>query len=224
MGSDDGSSDEKPVHLVKLDGYLIGKYEVTNKQYLAFCTATGHEKPSAASWGMADNLPVVNVSWKDAKAFCDWAGLALPTEAQWEYAARGKDGRKYPWGNEAPDADGTYRANWGEGSDHEVWKRDGYEYTAPVGCFAQGASRFGALDMAGNVWEWCADWYDEKYYAGCGDGMRNPLGPEVGSSRVVRGGSWNNSDTYLRGAYRGGDVPGGRNLYYGFRVARSPAR
>lgn len=216
MGSTDGESDEKPVHRVVLDGYLIGKHEVTNKQYLAFCKAKGRTDPSAGSWGKAnDPLPVVNVSWEDAKAYCDWAGLALPTEAQWEHAARGKEGRTYPWGNEAPD--GT-RCN-SDGADSIK-----YENRSAVGSFPSGASPVGALDMSGNVWEWGADWYDDKYYASCGDGMRNPTGPAGGRSRVLRGGSWIFHGLDLRGANRFWFEPGVRRNDFGFRVARSLAR
>jgi len=224
MGSEEGVAYEKPVHRVVLDGYLIGKYEVTNAQYRAFTKATGHREPPqpGKGWGYAnyftvsqyDEYPVVHVSWEDVKTYCDWAGLALPTEAQWEYAARGKDGREYPWGNDAPDAD---RAQYGK-------SLDSGDYTKWVGSFPKGASAVGALDMAGNVWEWCADWFGEKYYAGCGDGRRNPPGPDRGSYRVLRGGSWYGSVRVLRGALRSKLGPGCRSDYLGFRAARSLAR
>ncbi len=224
MGSDEGAEDEKPVHRVALDGYLIGKYEVTNGEYRAFCKATEHREPEQplAGYGYAkyfadsryDEYPVVCVNWEDAKAYCEWAGLRLPTEAEWEYAARGNDGRVYPWGNEEPD--GT-RANYAK----QIGKGD---YTRARGSYPAGASACGGLDMAGNVWEWCSDWYGEKYYANCRDGMRNPQGPGGGSSRVVRGGSWFVDVAYLRGAYRFWYEPGFRLFDYGFRVARSPAR
>jgi len=224
MGSADGSDDEKPVHRVVLDEYLIAKYEVTNAQYRAFVKATGRKDPPQPSDGYGylnyfgdsryDDYPVVDVSWEDAKAYCDWAGLALPTEAQWEYAARGKSGRKYPWGDEEPDAS---RAQYGKSGNSG-------DYTKRVGSFPKGASAVGALDMGGNVWEWCGDWYGEKYYGGCGDGMRNPIGPDSGSSRVLRGGSWVYNVANLRGSFRGRFVPGGRNDYFGFRAARSPSR
>jgi len=139
----------------------------------------------------------------------------LPTEAQWEYAARGREGRKYAWGNEEPD--GT-RANYGK-------KQNEGDYTRKVGSYPKGVSPFGALDMAGNVWQWCADWYGEKYYDECRDGTQDPSGPPGGSSRVVRGGSWDVLGTVLRGALRHRIEPGYRYVFYnGFRVARSPAR
>ncbi len=225
MGSADGDADEKPAHKVSLSEYMIGKYAVTNAQYRAFCLAEQHAEPLQPPDGQGhakyfsdlqyNDYPVVDVSWEDAQAYCKWAGLALPTEAQWEYAARGKEGRKYPWGNEEPDG---MRANYGK-------KLNGGDYTRKVGSYPKGVSPFGALDMAGNVWQWCADWYGEKYYDECRDGMQDPPGPPGGSSRVVRGGSWLYYDSYLRGANRYRDEPGGRFLnFLGFRVARSPAR
>jgi len=222
MGSSDGDADEKPVHQVSLDEYYIDKYEVTNRQYKRFCDATGKSYPSDPGFsGMSSyftsypDYPVVKVSWDDAAAYCTWAGKRLPTEAEWEKAARGNDSRKYPWGNSEPDAGGFYRANWGEGTDRSVWKRDGYEYTSPVGSYERGASPYGCMDMAGNVWEWCADWYDGSYYSR--SPSSSPAGPSSGSSRVLRGGSWYFFAGSLRCADRGGDDPSYRSVYYGFR-------
>ncbi|MFO7675694.1 MAG: SUMF1/EgtB/PvdO family nonheme iron enzyme [bacterium] len=244
MGSvtGEGESDERPQHRVYLDEFWLDKHEVTNRQYERFVKATGYrtdaEKEgtgyvydtdlskwltkSGVSWRTyygysTENHPAVLVSWNDARAYCDWAGKRLPTEAEWEKAARGTDARKYPWGNEEPDAGGRYRANWGEGSDRAVWRRDGYEFTAPVGSFSAGASPYGLLDMAGNVWEWCNDWYDSDYY---GKGVdRNPQGPATGSPRVYRGGSWLNNAGSLRSAYRGRYEPSFRIIFLGFRCA-----
>lgn len=192
MGSNDGESDEKPVHTVYLDKYYIGKYEITNAQYKKFYDATGRGYPLDPGFtGMSNyftnysDYPVVNVSWEDAKAFCDWAGLRLLTEAEWEKAARGTDARKYPWGNEEPDAGGYYRANWEVGNNG---KADGYQFTSPVGTYERGVSPYGCYDMAGNVWEWCADWYDKNYYGRSAN--NNPKGPESGTLHVLRGGSW----------------------------------
>ncbi|MFO7675684.1 MAG: SUMF1/EgtB/PvdO family nonheme iron enzyme [bacterium] len=190
MGSTE-FDDEKPVRQVYLDAYYIDKHEVTNRQYRRFCDATGRSYPQDPDFlGKPDYLrscpdyPVVNVSWDDAKAYCDWAGKRLPTEAEWEKAARGTDAREYPWGSSAP---GSSRN--GNFADESAKRRysdwtiitgydDGYVNTAPVGAFPAGASPYGLLDMAGNVWEWCDDWYDKDYY---GRGANNnPQGPATG--------------------------------------------
>ncbi len=220
MGSDDGGSGEKPVHQVYLDEYYIDKYEVTNRQYKKFCDATGRSYPPDPDFlAMANYItnypsyPVVNVSWEDAKAYCNWAGKRLPTEAEWEKAARGTDARKYPWGNSEPNAGGIYRANYDPGS----YTEDGYARTAPVGSFERGASHYGCLDMAGNVWEWCNDWYDENHYNA--SPRNNPQGPLSGSYRVLRGGSWGIDARYLRCAYRFRLDPSYRNYYLGFRCS-----
>ncbi len=208
MGSADGEGDgdEHPQHVVYLDAYWIGQTEVTNAQYQQ-CVAGGACDPAGCM--NDDDLdkpdqPVVCVSWVDAKAFCEWAGLQLPTEAQWEKAARGTDGRIYPWGNEEPNC-----------TKAQYWGCDGKTIT--VGSKPAGASPYGALDMAGNVWEWVADWYSEDYYANSPD--RNPAGPESGDWRVLRGGSWNYYPVNVRAASRNGLLPGNRNDYVGFRCA-----
>ncbi len=211
MGSDDGNDDEKPRHRHPMPaGYFIGRYDTTWKEYRAFCRATGRTEPQAPDWRAKDDHPVVNVSWDDAKAFCDWAGLRLPSEAEWENAARGTDGRKYPWGEEDPTPD---RCVW---DGHPTY---GNKSTAPVGSCPRGASPYGALDMAGNVWQWCEDWYDEKAYARYASGQLAP--PGGGSYRVYRGGSWGHVAWLVRAADRDRVVPSLRWVLLGFRPLRS---
>jgi len=201
MGSNDGSPNEKPAHKVYLDSYQIGKYEVTVAQYRKFCKATGREMPTAPYWGWKDNHPVVNATWFDAAAYCKWAGGRLPTEAEWEKAARGTDGRRYPWGN-------TWDKN--KCANREL----GLSSTAPVGSYPAGASPYGCMDMVGNAWEWCQDWF--KSYPG----NSNPV-DDTNRFRVLRGGGWSLDDSSIdRCAYREGYGPGHYNVDCGFRLAR----
>jgi formylglycine-generating enzyme required for sulfatase activity len=204
-------TDELPQHSVSLDAYYMYKTDVTVAQYRIFCRATGRKMPDPPDWGWQDTHPMVNVTWNDAKAYADWAGAALPTEAQWEKAARGTDGRIFPWGN---DWDAGKCSN--SVGTHGSWK------TSPVGNFPAGASPYGCLDMAGNVSQWCADRYDAGYYAT--SPARNPTGPETGPFRVLRGGSWCYGDLEIfRAALRVGDDPLYRGDYMGFQcVVRSP--
>jgi formylglycine-generating enzyme required for sulfatase activity len=207
MGSDDGSDREKPRHRVHLDAYAIDKYEVTNALYKRFMDATNRAAPlywNDAKWNGATQ-PVVGVSWHDADAYCKWAGKRLPTEAEWEKAARGTDGRKYPWGDQWD----ASRANSGESK---------LEKTVPVGSYPSGVSPYGAHDMAGNVWEWVADWYGEDYYKQAPE--RNPHGPTSGERRVLRGGSWDYSTLFLRSAARFNYPPDTWYSFIGFRCAR----
>jgi formylglycine-generating enzyme required for sulfatase activity len=207
MGSNDYDN-EKPPHRIYLNAYYIGKYEVTNEQFAKFVNETGYN--AGGEWkgwyksGTEDH-PVVCVSWNDAKAYCDWANLRLPTEAEWEKAARGADGRKYPWGDELD----VSRFNFNS---------DG---TKPVGSYPNGASPYGCMDMAGNVSEWCSDRYGEKYYSK--SPSSDPQGPSSGSSHVLRGGSWDNKADYFQCAGRVGVEPVIKACGYGvgFRVARS---
>ncbi len=230
MGSNNGWDKEKPVHIVYLDGYWIDKYAVSNAQFRKFVDASGYKtdaekdgsgwvwtgiaweaKPGAdwmhptgegSSLSGKEDHPVVQVSWNDAQAYCAWVGERLPTEAEWEKAARGTDGRTYPWGN----AIDKYHANYnGRG-------------TTKVGSYPRGASPYGALDMAGNVWEWTEDWFG--YYSG--EEVRNPTGQETGNFRVVRGGSWRSPiEDYLRVSTRYWFNPDSRDCNNGFRCVRS---
>jgi formylglycine-generating enzyme required for sulfatase activity len=236
MGSPDGSgaTDEHPQHKVTLSGYCIDTTEVTVLAW-AKCAALGScplapttyrtdaepdGKPGANCNGNRDDRqthPINCVDWNQAKTYCEWANKRLPTEAEWEYAAKGSDGRAYPWGNDAPSAK-RLNACGGECAKKLYADSDGFKATAPVGSFPDGASPFGALDMAGNVWEWTADGYG-KYSA---DAVTNPTGNPDGKARVFRGGGWDNADAKdVRATARHSHTPEWRLTNLGFRCARS---
>jgi formylglycine-generating enzyme required for sulfatase activity len=212
-GTDVGGFDERPQREIFLDAFQIDRYEVTNHQYAQFVAATGHRKagpPSryAKNVGKMNgpNQPVVYVSWEDARDYCRWKGKRLPTEAEWEKAMRGPDGRLWPWGNvERPDG-----ANWAR-------VNDGYDVTAPVGTFRADISPYGVRDGAGNVMEWVEDWYVEDYYRQSPD--RNPPSPEYGVYRVLRGGSYTSTGGDIRITSRSKMVPDFRDETIGFRCA-----
>jgi formylglycine-generating enzyme required for sulfatase activity len=215
MGSNDGDADEKPVHEVTFSPYLMARTETTNAAFAEFVEATGARKPRNPQWSpdyfdSSPEYPVVNVSWQEAKAFCEWAGLRLPTEAEWEFAAVGDTGGTYPWGNEAPGAGGTWRAV------HDA-KDDGFAQDAPVGSLEAGISPFGMRDMSGNVWEWTADGY-RPYSA---DAQTDPE-PASGSEKVLRGGSWTSSADAIRAANRYKLPANTRRHNIGFRCAAGP--
>jgi formylglycine-generating enzyme required for sulfatase activity len=206
MGSND-YHDEKPPHRVELDDYYVDRYEMTNALYKRFLDATGRAAPSSwndAAWNDFSQ-PVVGVSWDDADAYCRWARKRLPTEAEWEKAARSTDGRKYPWG-EQWDAS---RAN----ADQSRLGR-----TVPVGSYPTGVSPYGIHDMLGNVWEWVADWYAADAYER--SDARNPKGPHSGTARALRGGSWLSLDSILRATNRYHLAPDHRSTRIGFRCAK----
>jgi len=195
MGSDDGGANEKPAHQVYLDAFWIDVYEVTNALYKK-CVDVGKCQPPGSlssarqdsyfGNSQFDNYPVTYIGWDDAKGYCEWAGKRLPTEAEWEKAARGTDARVYPWGDQ-----------W-DGNKANVEQRVGD--TTSVGSYPAGASPYGALDMTGNVWEWVADWYDSSYYAV--SPSRNPPGPAAGQYRTLRGGGWVDDFYFARATSR----------------------
>ncbi|MEW5719798.1 MAG: SUMF1/EgtB/PvdO family nonheme iron enzyme [Chloroflexota bacterium] len=215
MGSND-YDDEKPPHTVYLDAFWMDKYEVTNALYkkcvdAGKCTApslkTSYTRDSYYGNAQYDNYPVIFVSWDDADKFCAWAGKRLPTEAEWEKVARGTDGRVYPWGS-------TFDKNLL--NSFEGGKGD----TTAVGSYPGGASPYGALDMAGNAWEWVADWYSSNIYSS--SPRNNPTGPSSGQYRVLRGGSWFSDAACARAASRSyyRYSPDLRADYWGFRCAQ----
>ena len=208
MGSNEYDA-EKPVHAVTLPTYLMARVPVTNAQFARFVSATRHDAGSkwrhyASKWG--DQAPVVCVTWFDATAYCAWAGLRLPTEAEWEYVARGPQSLSYPWGNEwdASRCRNSVGGSWGAAGS-----------AASVGTYPSGASPFGCLDMAGNVWQWTSSWYDGYPGSTHHDGSFGQI------NRVLRGGSWyDNIPSLFRGAYRDAGDPVLRHNYCSFRCAR----
>lgn len=212
IGSTDGKVDEQPVHRVRLDAFWMDQTEVTNAQYKK-CAASGlctnpslgdsftrHEYYTSDNEQYAD-FPVIHVNWYQAAAYCKWAGGRLPTEAEWEAAARGTDGRTYPMGDAVAKGSANYAGFVGD--------------TTRVGSYPSGSSPYGVLDMAGNVWEWASDWYDQDFYSRSPD--RNPTGPPSGSSRVLRGGSWEDDSDLLRSANRNFNDPLISTTTWGFR-------
>jgi formylglycine-generating enzyme required for sulfatase activity len=201
--------DEKPGRNIFLDAYSIDKYEVTVAEYRRCVEARGQgctnpDTGENCNWGKSDreDHPINCIDWNRAQGYCQWIGKRLPTEAEWEKAARGTDGRVYPWGNrwDAKNANVS-----GSG-------------TVAVGSYSAGVSPYGIYDMAGNVWEWVQDWYAAGYYQQ--GPARNPKGPDSGVGRFVRGGSWSREPRYVRGSYRDRGGPGDRHVPLGFRCAR----
>jgi formylglycine-generating enzyme required for sulfatase activity len=234
---------EKPQHSVTLKAFRIDRYEITNNKYSVFLRAIatvhphtcapgetpGKDHTPGATWWKdplwnAPNKPVVGVDWFDAYAYCAWTGGHLPTEAQWEKAARGVDGRVYPWGSEF--IPGVLLGNFADEaakSVHDDWKvlgnyDDKFVTTAPVGSFPEGRSPYGVEDMAGNVWEWVADYFANTTYGE--PNSVDPKGPATGDVRVLRGGSWDSHPSLLRTATRHRHYPTYRSFANGFRCAR----
>jgi formylglycine-generating enzyme required for sulfatase activity len=213
--------DEQPAHTVALDGFWIDRTEVTNAQYrqcvkAGVCISSGNNESSTRDsyYGNSayDDYPVIYVTWPQAETYCTWAGARLPTEAEWEYAARGPDGHIYPWGNDAPDCT---KANY-RGKDGNC-----VGDTIAVGSYPAGGSWCGALDMAGNVSEWVADRYQGDYYHF--SPPKNPPGPDNGTSRVLRGGAWSDHPYRIRSANRDGCPLANLLDYGGFRCSVGPA-
>lgn len=211
MGSEEGDDDERPVHRVYLDSFYLDTFEVTNGRFAKFVAAIGSEPP----WGFADaetpvhyaDHPVRWVTWLEATGYCLWAGKRLPTEAEWEKAARGQDGRLYPWGHDSPTPV------------HAVFGlKEGAETVAPIGDRDKGASPYGVHDLAGNLYEWVSDWYDDAYYTATP--MVNPRGPTEGTVKGQRGGSYINNPYRLRAAFRTKGDPTEHGPHVGFRCAQ----
>jgi serine/threonine-protein kinase len=212
MGNEEGWESEQPVHPVNLNAYWIDQTEVTNRQY-QLCVQEGACDPPGSPESFTRDqyygneafatYPVIHVSWYDALTYCEWAGRRLPTEAEWEKAARGISANLYPWGENISCENANYIGCTGD--------------TNPVGSHPLGASPFGALDMAGNVWEWVADWYYIGYYQE--SPLDYPKGPDSGAYRVVRGGSWNDYEWYLRTTTRYSYFPDNQRVSIGFRCA-----
>jgi len=225
---------EQPAHEVDLDGFWLYKHEVTVEQHAEFVAATGHVAPQAGFMELLKahaNLPMMCVNWDDASAYCQWAQAALPTEAEWEYAARGPEERLFPWGDhwdrtlcncaeyQAGQAlsDGAAAQAWWNAAPQTAEAAAGY--LRPVGSFPAGASWCGALDMAGNLWEWCRDWYDEAFYGSSAAREKNPeCTTKRSHDRIMRGGSLNFDSTRCRGANRNWYDPDVRFDFFGIRA------
>ncbi|MBK8274675.1 MAG: SUMF1/EgtB/PvdO family nonheme iron enzyme [Nitrospira sp.] len=218
-GDRDGGRDEYPRHEVVLDTFLIDQFEVTNGRYLEFIKSTGQRVPQNPTnptrnlWQggtITESLaerPVINVDWFDADAYCKWAGKRLPSEAEWEKAAKGTSDRRFLWGNvESTAKHLNYNQKW-----------IGEKTLMPVGSYEAGKSPYGVYDIVGNVWEWVNDWYDARYYEK--SPSKNPPGPQEGTKKVIRGAGWQNETPTVRIFTRVDSDPTMRNESTGFRCA-----
>jgi formylglycine-generating enzyme required for sulfatase activity len=233
------NANETPQHPVRVNGFWIDKHQIDHKQYAEFLYMRGNQVEQGVTWCDSeseyslfenrgdfvkpylgfDDHPVIGISWYGAQAYCDWVGGRLLTEAEWEYAASGPENRIFPWGNEYD----CTKGNFSEGTDGDdsvssAGERgcDGYDLTSPVDAHPQGASWVGVLDLAGNVWDWVADWGVSTYHAGL---QFNPTGPESGINKIARGGSWDNYGWDVRTTLRGEYNPTERSPFIGFRCA-----
>ena len=214
MGSEEnvaGIPNDETLHRVQMKPFKMSKYEITFAQYDAFCDATGRQKPDDEGWGRG-NRPVINISWYDAKAFAEWMGCELPTEAQWEYACRAGTTTPFNTGSNLTTEQANYNGNY----PYENYPKGIFRgKTLPVGSFAPNA--WGLYDMHGNVWEWCNDWYNGDYLK---PAHWNSDNSKEGACKVIRGGSWNLYAKYCRSAYRNYIRPDFRFDYIGFRVVK----
>jgi sulfatase modifying factor 1 len=207
MGSEEGSEDEKPVHNVTVSSYKMGRFPITVAQYKTFCQASGQSMPKAPSWGWRNKHPVVNVNFDEANTYCKWLSKTtgknyrLPTEAEWEFAARG--------GNNSL----GYIYSGSNNSLEVAWNTDNSKGKTQI-CGRKKPNELGLYDMSGNVWEWCSDWYDHEYYAN--SPSNNPKGVSLGAGHVVRGGSWDS--TAHRLTFRFSDLEDSRFHILGFRI------
>ena len=212
-GSDSGDADEKPARDVSVSAFFLEVTAVTNASYAKYCQATGAAQPPAPDFQSdyftaVPDGPVVMVTWAEARSYAEWTGRSLPTEAQWELAARGTNASTWPWGSDGGEAGTHFNGKGGA---------DGFAATSPAGRFPEGASPYGALDMAGNVWEWTADWYSASYFGKAPES--DPTGPSSGRERSLRGGSFTSELKDVRAANRYKRAPNSRRSNVGFRTA-----